>query len=153
MARWKVVKGGGQEAVVPSIQYGLAIECIRRGVYIDNAYRGLAKDAQKLLRSISEPTQAELYRLYKQGKGAPAWPPGFSKHEQKSPATGRDIPAWQNAWDVTDGAKAMRVLKRLGIRAHRPIDQESWHIEFLSPPTLAQRARWAVWRAARKARR
>lgn len=74
---------------------------------VNSIYRG--QDAARILHKHGHSTQAELYRLYLEGKGNPANPPGFSTHELRSDGVaypsaprGSDLQWWQQGIDVND---------------------------------------------------
>lgn len=118
---------------------------------INSIYRGT--DAQAILNAHGKHTQAQLYELFLHHEGAPANPPGFSTHEQKSDgvayphvARGHDLAWWQIGFDVNDNdiTNCIRVAGQNGWHLWRPYPSgaEFHHLNFAGEPApgkLAER--------------
>lgn len=82
------------------------------GQTASSIYRG--QDAAALLHRHGKSTQAELYELFREGKGFPANPPGRSEHELRSDGVGkagppgRVLPDWQVGVDSGTNTAASR---------------------------------------------
>jgi hypothetical protein len=116
---------------------------------VNSIYRGL--DAEPILNAHGKHSQAQLYQMFLSGKGAPANPPGFSTHEQKSDGLaypsiprGRDLAWWQVGFDVndTDVLTCMRVAGRYGWHLFRPYTagSEHHHLNFYQEPRPGDQA-------------
>lgn len=75
--------------------------------------------------------QAQLYALYRSGRGAPAFPPnGPSRHLIRNV---KKMGQWSAAVDVSDPVGLINAAAKMGVRLHRPYPHEPWHIEAAKP--------------------
>jgi hypothetical protein len=106
-------------------------------------YRG--DDAARLLHKHGKHTQRELYTMFRDGKGNPANPPGYSTHELKSDGSaykniprGKPLPWWCQGIDVNDAdtTKMIAQAKRYGWILWRPYPtgNEYHHLNFKARP-------------------
>lgn len=130
---------------------------------VNSIYRG--DDARALLNKYGKHSQAQLYQLFLDGRGAPANPPGFSTHELKSDgsasianayhaARGNDLPWWGQGFDVNDSDvdRCIAVARRYQWTLFRPYPSgsEFHHLNFRFEPvphSLGTRLRVARLRA------
>ncbi len=91
----------------------------------------------KLLRSLGKSTQAFLYKLFLEGKGAPANPPTQGTHLRLGDGVigvpGVPIPAWQQGLDTSDATNLRRILNSGGFTAQQTYGNEEWHTNFMAP--------------------
>ena len=110
---------------------------------VNSIYRGT--DAEHILNKYGKHSQAQLYAMFLRGQGAPANPPGFSTHEQKSDGAaypmvprGHDLAWWQVGFDVNDAdvEDCIRVAGRHGWHLWRPYHSgvEFHHLNFAQEP-------------------
>jgi hypothetical protein len=110
---------------------------------VNSIYRGT--DAESILNAHGKHSQAQLYQMFLNGVGAPANPPGFSTHEQKSDGVayshiprGHDLAWWQVGFDVNDSdvINCMRIAGRYGWHLFRPYPSgvEFHHLNFMVEP-------------------
>ena len=110
---------------------------------VNSIYRGV--DAESILNAHGKHSQAQLYRMFLDGTGAPANPPGFSTHEQKSDGVaypliprGNNLEWWQVGFDVNDGdvISCIRMAGRYGWHLFQPYRSgvEFHHLNFASQP-------------------
>jgi hypothetical protein len=75
--------------------------------------------------------QAQLYALYRAGRGAPAFPPnGPSRHLIRNV---KKKGQWSMAVDVTGAEQLIRLAENMGVQLHRPYPHEPWHVEASKP--------------------
>src|SRR5436305_9673983 len=110
---------------------------------VNSIYRGT--DAESILNRHGKHSQAQLYAMFLRGQGAPANPPGFSTHEQKSDGVayptvprGHDLAWWQVGFDVDDSdvVNCIRAAGRHGWHLFRPYHSgvEFHHLNFHQEP-------------------
>jgi hypothetical protein len=110
---------------------------------VNSIYRGT--DAEVILNKYGKHSQAQLYAMFLHGTGAPANPPGFSTHEQKSDGVayplvhrGLDLQWWQVGFDVNDSdvVNCIRVAGRHGWHLWQPYHTgvEFHHLNFAQEP-------------------
>lgn len=110
---------------------------------VNSIYRGT--DAEAILNAHGKHSQAQLYQMFLNGSGAPANPPGFSTHEQKSDGAayplvprGHDLAWWQVGFDVNDAdvMNCVRVAGKYGWHLWRPYRSgaEFHHLNFAQEP-------------------
>lgn len=98
-----------------------------------------------LLHRLGKSTQAELYQLYREGRGAPANPPTQGTHMRLGDgvigAPGQPIPTWQQGLDTSDATNLRRILSAAGFSIQRTYSNEEWHSNFMAPikPVLVRR--------------
>ena len=101
----------------------------------------------RLLHRLGKSTQAELYQLYLEGRGAPANPPDVGTHQRIGDGTvgsyGSPLPWFEQGLDTSDGPGLRRGLRRLGYDAFQPYSNEEWHTNFRTNPhhRLVERSR------------
>lgn len=110
---------------------------------VNSIYRG--PEAAGILNKHGKHTQAQLYEMFRRGRGAPANQPGFSTHELKSdgvayPHTPRGgaLPWWAQGFDVNDSdvPAVMREARKHGWALGQPYKAgvEFHHLNFLTQP-------------------
>jgi hypothetical protein len=110
---------------------------------VNSIYRGT--DAEPILARHGKHSQRQLYEMFLAGRGAPANPPGFSTHEQKSDGVayptiprGHDLAWWQVGFDVNDSdvVNCIRVAGHHGWHLWRPYHSgaEFHHLNFAQEP-------------------
>lgn len=110
---------------------------------VNSIYRGT--DAEAILNKHGKHSQAQLYDMFLNHEGAPANPPGFSTHEQKSDGAaypliprGHDLAWWQVGFDVNDSdvTNCIRAAGRYGWHLWRPYMSgvEFHHLNFHEEP-------------------
>jgi hypothetical protein len=88
-------------------------------------WRGSANGSRSGIRSHGQ--QKRFYSLWREGKGAPAFPPsGPSRHLRRNI---RYWGQWSQAVDISRPKELIRVARKLGVQLHAPYDPEPWHIE------------------------
>jgi hypothetical protein len=119
------------------------------GVSCVSIYRGT--DATTQLHQCGKSSQAELYALYKAGRGAPANRPGQSTHELYSDGVaypsvplGHALPWWCQGFDIADPSHASGVIHQARIRGWEvwqpyPGGAEAHHLNFRSRPRPSTR--------------
>jgi hypothetical protein len=121
MARMKRYKFG--QASVNRTWYWLLHGARRRG------WQGYINGPRGGLRTYLQ--QAQLYALYRSGRGAPAFPPnGPSRHLIRNV---KKKGQWSMAVDVTGAEQLIRIAENMGVRLHRPYPHEPWHVEAVKP--------------------
>lgn len=92
----------------------------------------------RLLRRLGKKTQAELYRLYLEGKGAPANPPTVGTHirvgDGRVGSYGHPLAWWQEGMDTSAGPQLRAVLRDLGYPCWQPYSNEEWHTNLRANP-------------------
>lgn len=92
----------------------------------------------RLLHRLGKKTQAELYRLYLEGRGAPANPPNVGTHQRIGDGTvgeyEQPLPWFEQGLDTSDGPGLRRGLNRLGYPAYQPYGNEEWHTNLSRNP-------------------
>lgn len=92
-------------------------------------WRGWVNGPRGGLRTYLQ--QAQLFALYRSGKGAPAFPPnGPSRHLIRNV---KKKGGWYQAVDVSDPQGLIAAAKKKGVELHRPYPHEPWHIEAKKP--------------------
>lgn len=91
-----------------------------------------------LLRRLGKKSQAELYQLFKEGRGAPANPPDAGTHQRLGDGTigdyGEPLPWWQQGLDTSLGPELRRGLRLLGYSNRQPYGNEEWHTNLTANP-------------------
>jgi hypothetical protein len=125
---------------------------------VNSIYRG--QDAEAILNRHGKHSQAQLFALFQEGKGAPANRPGQSSHELRNDGViaphlpvGAELEWWQQGFDVNDAAvnRVIAAAAKRGWRLHRPYSSgsEFHHLNFVSAPARPRpgSAMWArIWR-------
>lgn len=109
---------------------------------VNSIYRGT--DAERILNAHGHQSQAQLYALFRAGRGNPANPPGFSTHELKSDGVaypvgrGQDLDWWMQGFDVNDSEvdRVIAAAARYGWVLWRPYSSgsEFHHLNFRRQP-------------------
>jgi hypothetical protein len=91
----------------------------------------------RLLHRLGKLTQAELYKLFLEGKGAPANPPTQGTHMRLGDGAigrpGEPIPAWQQGLDTSDATNLRGILLAAGFDIRQTYSTEEWHSNFMAP--------------------
>jgi hypothetical protein len=99
----------------------------------------------RLLRRLGKKSQAELFQLFQEGKGAPANPPTQGTHLRLGDGVigdpGVPIPAWQQGLDASFATQLRSILVGQGFDVRQTYSTEEWHSNFMAPikPVLVRK--------------
>jgi hypothetical protein len=92
----------------------------------------------RLLHRLGKSTQAALYKLFKEGKGAPANPPDRGTHQLLGDGVVGEVheklPWWRMGMDTSLGPELRAGLRDLGYEVTQPYSNEEWHSNMTANP-------------------
>lgn len=119
----------------------------KTGATLNSCYRGQDPNAQPILKKYGKKNQAELYRLYRQGKGNPANRPGQSTHECRNDGVAYALPvgvllrSWQvgQDWSISHVDQVVAEYRRQGVEAtvtYPNSSRERQHVNIRKAPKI-----------------
>lgn len=93
---------------------------------------------RRLLHRLGKKTQAALWRLFQEGKGAPANPPDRGTHQLIGDGTVgelfEELAWWRMGMDTSLGPELRAGLRELGYEVIQPYSSEEWHSNMTENP-------------------